>query len=188
LNVLTLEPRELSGEPDGEDSSVAVVDQQPPAVEKPVEMEEMSMKFTEILQDKAEEEVEEVHVELAPPAVEEKEEVKKAVVDKPPTPPSSPLPDEDLPPMLPSTPPPVLQLKTPPARPTSLPGAGNSNARSSFLHSTMLGRPQVPAKPASLMLANVSSSGRRHPTTPVVIFFYKILKECLIFQFCDSKT
>ncbi|XP_059472558.1 titin [Neocloeon triangulifer] len=160
-----LEPRELAGEPDGEDSKVTEVDNQPEPKEKE-EVVEVPM-----------EKVEEPKVEEVPQPAEEKTElVVEEEIDssKPPTPPSSPLPDDDLPPMLPNTPPPVLQIKTPPARPTSLPTVVTSgnitpNARSSFLHSNMLGRPQVPAKPASLMLANVSSSGRRHPTTPVAV-------------------
>jgi hypothetical protein len=165
------EPRELAGEPDGEDSSEVVVDQQPPSViETPKEEE---AKPVEIQKEKSEEmeEEEETMVELSL-SVETQEDSKKEEVkeeaEKPPTPPSSPLPDEDLPPMLPTTPPPVLQVKTPPARPTSLPGAASSTARSSFLHSALLGRPQVPVKPAALMLANVSSNGRRHQNTPVV--------------------
>jgi hypothetical protein len=118
----------LSGEPDGEDSSSAIVDGHPP------------------------------------PAIEDKSEVvpeeKVVEEDKPPTPPSSPVPEA---PELPSTPPPLVQDKTPPARPTSLPGA--ATLRSTFLHSTMMGKPIIPAKPASLMLG---SGNWRHSTSPVV--------------------
>ncbi|XP_065338990.1 proteoglycan 4-like [Cloeon dipterum] len=273
-----LEPRELAGEPDGEDSKVDVADCQPPpaseivmkAEEAPIEQLE-EPKTEEVVSDPPEEaQPQEVEVELTPAT-------KETDPGKAPTPPSSPLPEEDLPPMLPNTPPPVLQektpspvlpveipppvlqektpspvlpvetsspvlqkktplpelpvetpppvlqektpspvlpmrtpppvpqvktpppvpqgitplpvllmrtpppvprvrtpspvrqMRTPPPRPANLPSPGSADARTSFLHCNMLGRPQVPAKPASLVLANVSSSGRRHSTTPMAI-------------------
>jgi hypothetical protein len=84
---------------------------------------------------------------------------------------------------------PPIQQKTPPQRPTSLP-AQTATPRSSFLHGAMLGRPQVPAKPASL-LASIASAVKRHTvaTSPTVVSarikMVSVINVLNVFLYCD---